>query len=315
LTRLAPSTATGAVLASTADDDAPEKPAIRGTAHGGFQCTCGSLDLAGPPCPLHAAPGVYNAYVASQIAQRHQQPDDDTPVRHKTVNPSELVTSPKKGITRPSRQPYTTMLPAAYDVPESVPIQPTVALAAPAFAQNDPQPDTPVEPDAIDGVTTVMPSAELEAAPCDDPFDRVAWVAERLTSCADALGADGRPRSAAILHGISAGMSMGVTPGPLERAGARLIQRALLADADVADVADEDLAKLLMDLAAEVLIGIDPTRKAARAIARQLDASAAESRKTAARCHADGNALGVEHHNARADALAVQAREIRKAHR
>ncbi len=233
-------------------------------------------------------------------------PEDDTPVRRPN-KPSELVTRPKQGATRPTKQEGTTMLPAAYEIPEHVPLQPTMAMPAPQWAESaGPIPES---------VTTVMPSAELESAPPEEIFDRVAWVADRLASCADALGADGRPRTAALLRGLASGMTMGTTPGALERVGARLIQRALLADAGVADVDDEAVARLLLDTAADVLVGVDPTRKAARAIARQLDVRATECRQTAERCRVSGNALGVEHHTARADELAVQAREIRKAHR
>ncbi len=239
--------------------------------------------------------------------------EEGTPVRRKTINPSERVTSPAQDLTRVARQPGTTMLPAVYEIPAHVPREPTVALeAADIIVEGEPP---PVPPDVVDGVTTVMPSAEMPSAVPDDVFDRVAWVADRMTSSADALGADGRPRTAALLRGFAAGMTMGATPSALERVGARLIQRALLADAGVAEIDDEDVARLLMEMAADVLVGVDPTRKAARAIARQLDERAAECRRNADRCRDSGNALGVEHHNARADELAVQSREIRRAHR
>ena len=160
-----------------------------------------------------------------------------------------------------------------------------------------------------------MDSAESKAAPTDDAFDRVEWSADRLAEIADALRVDRRRRTADLIAGAHAAMCVGPVRGSLQRVASRLVQQALLADADVGELDDLTLAKLLFELATEVLVGVEPTRVASRTLATQLEERARKIQTALAGAEARHDADAVAEHRGRLDELTSTVRALRRATR
>lgn len=226
--------------------------------------------------------------------------DEDTPVpRRRPTDPDALPTRLVEASTTPHRSGTTDPLPRS-----------------PQWDGVDPAP--PREPTVIlDAVTTKVESAESAAAPApSDDFDRVEWAAERLASVAEALRADKRTTTADVAIGARAGLAMGSVRGPVQHVVAKLVQRALLSDAGVGPALDDaNLATLLFELAAEVLVGVEPARLARRDVARSLEPRIRELAVLQAKAHARGDTDAEAEYRGRIDELTVLAREIRRSTR
>ena len=230
--------------------------------------------------------------------------EEGTPVpRRKTPHPnvSESLADPPgltvavDGTTRPHRPGDTEKLgPSPFEERRSVGglLEPTTIL---------------------DAATTVAPSADAPAAEPD--FDRVEWSADRLGSVAEALRVDGRPRTADLVAGLHAGMVVGNVRGALQKVTSRLVQRALLADANVGDLDDQELAKLLFELAADVLVGVEPMRRASRELANDLQTRAHEIGKVLTKAEMRGDVDAVAEHRGRLDEITATVKTLRRATR
>jgi hypothetical protein len=224
--------------------------------------------------------------------------EDDAPRSRKT--PEEFKTVAVDARTTAHRGASTDQLPVHQDVPAGIPREPTVIVAAPGRA---------------DPPTAVMTAADLPA-PERGGFDRVAWSADRIADTAEALAVDRKRHAAEVLRGQAKAMQAGPTKSPLEYVSARLMTRALLADAGVGPDLDEHaLSALLLELATAVLAGIDPARKAGRDLANELDTKASSYRRLAGKARERGDLHGAGQHTAAMDALSEQARLLRKRHR
>lgn len=179
-----------------------------------------------------------------------------------------------------------------------------------------PPASTPREPTVIlDAPTALVESAESEAAPAATS-DRVEWSIDRLGSVADALRAERRTHTAELMVGARAGMNVGPTRGPLQHVAARLVQRTLLADAGVGGALDaQAVAHLLFELAADVLVGVEPTRRASRELAHRLEARIGEIAACLAKAEGRGDVDAVAEHRGRLDELRSLLRETRTATR
>lgn len=175
------------------------------------------------------------------------------------------------------------------DVPAFVPHEPTTMLDAP---------------------TTKVDSAEALAAEPD--FDRIEWSADRLAAVSDALRVDKRRHTADLMAGAHAGMCVGPVRGALQVVAARLVQRALLADAGVGEIDDPALADLLFELAGEVLVGVEPIRVASRDLASKLEERAREVAKALGKAEARGDTDSVAEHRGRLDELTSTTRALRR---
>lgn len=224
--------------------------------------------------------------------------DEDTPrPRRRPTDPDAQPTVLVEATTSPHRSTETDRLPRGgmWDGAEQPPMrEPTMLL---------------------DQVTTKVESAEAPAAPEAD-FDRVEWSADRLGQVAEALRADRRPTAADVVAGARAGLAMGMVRGPVQFVVSKLSQRALLADAGVGPALDAaTLSSLLFELAAEILVGVEPARLARRDVARGLEARIRELGVLQAKAESRGDADAVAEHRGRIDELTVLARDLRRSTR
>jgi hypothetical protein len=224
--------------------------------------------------------------------------EDDVPIRRRAPAPDK--TEFVDAATRPHRSAMTEQLPS-FGVPEPPPSDVPVRLIRPPTERIDPP-------------TSRLPVAPLpEEFEASDPFDRVAHAAGLLRQAGELLDVDRRPIAAQICAGIAAGLGNAPTQGAIEYVGARIVQRLLLADAGVGGrMTEEQLGQALIAVATEIIAGVDPHRRAIRAIALANESKAAQYRKIAETARARGDALAAAGWETRADEREAHARELRR---
>ena len=228
-------------------------------------------------------------------------PEEDAPVRRRAAVVSQKTTH-IDATTSPHRSTPTNRLPEFPVLPpEDAPVrlvrEPTELLDAP----------TSVLPSAPVSMSAVFESVE--------PFDRLARAAEQLRSASENLDVDRRSHTAQLFIGAAAALTHAPTHGPIEHVGARLAQRLLLVDAGVGGRFTEDqLGQALITIATEVIAGVDPHRRAARALATDCEAKAMQYRALARAALAKDppEHLRAAQWEERADERESIARELRK---
>jgi len=177
----------------------------------------------------------------------------------------------------------------------------------------------PSAPNPVDPATTKLPSAPNPVSgPFEafEPFDRLARAAELVRTAAENLDVDRKAKAAQLLAGCAAGLTNGPVHGSIEHTGARLMQRLLFADFDASSgpFTEDHLGQALITIATEIIAGVDPHRRAARALATECETKAKQYRKLAAHCMAQDppERVRAAQWEERADEREVIARELRK---
>jgi hypothetical protein len=216
---------------------------------------------------------------------------------------------------RPTNAPERTEIldavtrahPAALPRTQSVPVAPVRLLVGPT--------------EHVDGPTVMLPATEREAKaqgpqgsarprPSVPDTTRILAAAASVRGAAEALEVDSRPRVAQLLGGIAAAMVGDVPCGALEAAACRLTKELWLVDSGIGGrFENEDLGRLLVEIATTVLVGVDPYRKAALDLAHHCEAKAARYRQAAQTSVIEKDALC---YGARAEALEEEVRHLRK---
>jgi len=226
--------------------------------------------------------------------------EDDAPVRRRA--PAPLQTEIADAATSPHRSANTDRLPEFPSLPP--PDAPVKLVRAPT--------------EILDPPTTKMPSAPALASgafEAAEPFDRLARAADQLRSAAENLDVDRRNHAAQMLIGAAAGLTNGPTTGAIEHVAARLVQRLLLADAGVGGRFNEDqLGAAMIQIATEVIAGVDPHRRAARSLATACETKAMQYRALARAAMAKDppERMRAAQWEERADERETIARELRK---
>lgn len=177
----------------------------------------------------------------------------------------------------------------------------------------------------VDGPTTMLPAAEAIATPVGrhgGPPDttRIAAAAMAARTAAEAMEVDGKAHLAQLFAGISAALVGAAPVGALEIAACRLTKDLFLVDAGIGgSFGNEELARLLVEIATTVLVGVDPYRRAALDLARHCETRAASYRQAAKDAWIRGTGAEPEtvervvlNYEARADELEAQVRHLRQ---
>lgn len=217
---------------------------------------------------------------------------EDVPVRRR--GPVQQLTEIADAATRPHKSSNTTEIAQPPEVPARLIRLPT---------------------ERIDAPTSKLPSAPQAASGTFDavePFDRLARCADQLRNASEALDVDRRPLAAMLVAGLAAGLQQAPTNGPQEYIGAKLIQRLLLADAGVGGRLTEDqMGQALIQIATEVIAGVDPTRRAMRSLAKESIEKARQYRELAKACMARKEDVRAAMWAERADERESLARELK----
>lgn len=224
-----------------------------------------------------------------------------------------------RAATQPHHTSTTSLLPSPnppkpssrrdHSAPVPLPRQPTELIPPPSGAL----PADPF-PDAGDDVTRRMPSAPSPVAGTIDlGTNRLGDAALQIRGAVETLNVDGRPLVAQILSGFSAALSASQTTGSLEFVGKQLVHHLLLAETGAGGRFNEErLGQVLMELAVEVLSGVDAYSRAAQQIARDSDDRASTYEQMARAATRDGDSAAATEFRARADERRAHAIELRR---
>ena len=196
-----------------------------------------------------------------------------------------------------------------HSAPIALPRQPTELLPPPSGAI-----ELEIDPAHDAEVTRRMPSAPSPVAGTIDlGNNRLGDAAMQIRGGVETLNVDGRPLVAQLLTGISAALTATPTTGSLEYVGKQITNALLVAETGAGGHFNEDrLGHLLMELAVEVLSGVDAYSRAARQIARENDDRAATYESLARQAQHGGDLKGALEWKARADERRSHAVALRK---